>query len=105
MADGLSNFAAEPGEHGGRLLEPFGRRAIPIVHLVRFPQLTINHGIVLFGHQETEAEIRFAAYDPNRPPSRQSWFIAARNRHFTFRPIITGRAGVNVIEIFRGWFS
>jgi len=45
------------------LVEVFPKRMAPIVHLVRFPQLTINHGIVLFDFAETGAEIRFAAYD------------------------------------------
>ncbi|PYM11697.1 MAG: hypothetical protein DME18_13320, partial [Verrucomicrobia bacterium] len=40
---------------------------VPVVHLVRFPRLTINHGVVLFGATATEKEILFAAYDPNSP--------------------------------------
>ena len=55
-----------------RLLESLAQQAIPIVHLVRFPQLTINHGVVLFDHLEDEKEIRFAAYDPNQPDRRPS---------------------------------
>ncbi len=36
-----------------------------IVHVVRFPQLTINHAMMLFKATETESEIIFDTYDPN----------------------------------------
>jgi hypothetical protein len=39
----------------------------PVVHLARFPSLSINHAVLLFGHTEDPKEIRFAAYDPNSP--------------------------------------
>ncbi len=38
---------------------------LPIVHLVKFPALTINHCIVLFGATETGAGWEFESYDPN----------------------------------------
>src|ERR1043166_4537472 len=38
-----------------------------IAHLVRFPQLTINHALVIFDAQETRPQIQFSAYDPNQP--------------------------------------
>jgi hypothetical protein len=40
---------------------------LPIVHLARFPQQTINHAVLLVAARETEAEIVFTAYDPNLP--------------------------------------
>jgi hypothetical protein len=86
------------------LLASFGRRVIPIVHLVRFPQLTINHGMVLFGHQETAAEIRFAAYDPNQPgqPTQLTYRRADRTFHLPPNHYWAG-GRVDVIEVFRGW--
>src|SRR2546429_3332626 len=39
----------------------------PVVHVVRFPSLSINHAVVLFDVAENEKEILFAAYDPNLP--------------------------------------
>jgi hypothetical protein len=47
------------------LLEKIRHRQAPVVHLVRFPQLTINHAVVFIGVEEGEEEIRFIAYDPN----------------------------------------
>ena len=87
-----------------RLLESFGQRAIPIVHLVRFPQLTINHGMVLFGHRETEAEILFAAYDPNQPgqPTQLTYRRAEQTFHLPRNHYWAG-GRVDVIEVFRGW--
>jgi hypothetical protein len=87
-----------------KLLESFAQRTIPIVHLVRFPQLTINHGIVLFGHQETEAEILFAAYDPNQPgqPTRLTYRRAEQTFHFPRNHYWAG-GRVDVIEVFRDW--
>lgn len=38
-----------------------------IVHLVRFPQLTINHAVVVYAAHQSPGEIQFTAYDPNRP--------------------------------------
>jgi len=37
----------------------------PIVHVLRYPRLTINHMVLVFDAEETPAEIRFRTYDPN----------------------------------------
>lgn len=49
------------------LQERLAQGGAPIVHLVRFPQLTINHSISIFGCQQSERETSFCAYDPNYP--------------------------------------
>jgi hypothetical protein len=76
----------------------------PIIHLVLFPQLTINHGMVLFEAIETGEAIRFQAYDPNDPekPSLLLFDCAAQT---FFLPANRYWAGgtLDVIEIFRGW--
>ena len=77
----------------------------PTIHLVRFPNLSINHGMVLFNFEETASAIRFAAYDPNLPgrPSEltfdraQRTFFLPRNHYWA-----GGRA--DVVEVYRGWF-
>jgi hypothetical protein len=88
-----------------QLVRSFGECPAPIVHLVRFPQLTINHGIVLFDFAETESAIRFSAYDPNIParPAELTYqraeraFLWPRNHYWA-----GGRT--DVIEVYRGWF-
>jgi hypothetical protein len=37
----------------------------PIVHVVVFPKLTINHAMLVIGAETTPAGIRFHVYDPN----------------------------------------
>lgn len=76
----------------------------PLIHLVCFPKLTINHGMVLFAAEDTPDAILFSAYDPNDPakPTRLSFSKADQ----TFRlPANAYWAGgeLNVIEIYRSW--
>jgi len=76
----------------------------PIVHLVRFPILTINHGVVVFGMQESGPEIRFQVYDPNVPAQPTDLTYDRISRTFLF-PANQYWAGgrVDVIEIYRTW--
>jgi hypothetical protein len=88
-----------------QLVEAIQRGVSPIIHLVRFPKLTINHGMVLFDAAESSNGVRFQAYDPNDPekPTQLSFdrvaqtFLLPANRYW---------AGgfVNVIGIYRNWF-
>jgi hypothetical protein len=77
----------------------------PIVHLVKFPSLTINHGMILFDAAETGDGLDFSAYDPNDPekPAQLKFNRAAK---IFFLPANSYWAGgeLNVIEIYRGWF-
>lgn len=76
----------------------------PVVHLVRFPQLSINHAVVLFEVTETGTEIQFAVYDPNKP-EKPAWLTYDRARRtFSFPAndyFIGGR--VDVYEVYCGW--
>jgi hypothetical protein len=76
----------------------------PIIHLVRFPALTINHGMVLFSAVETAAGARFEAYDPNDPERPATLAFDRGTRSFSL-PANQYWAGgrVDVIHIFRSW--
>jgi len=76
----------------------------PIAHLVTFPALTINHGMILFGATETNDGIEFAAYDPNIParPSTLTFHRATNQFTLPANPYWAGGT-LNVIEIFRSW--
>ncbi|HTV63808.1 MAG TPA: hypothetical protein VMH30_14700 [Verrucomicrobiae bacterium] len=76
----------------------------PIVHLVKFPSLTINHGMILFDVRETETEIQFAAYDPNLP-EKPATLAFYRGKGSFYLPANSYWAGgeLNIIEIFRNW--
>lgn len=76
----------------------------PIVHLVRFPKITINHGMVLFGVERDGAVVRFAAYDPNDPQQPTVIEFDREGRIFSLAANRYWAGGtLNVIEIYRGW--
>lgn len=76
----------------------------PIIHLVKFPSLTINHGMILFGVAETARGFEFQAYDPNHPSTPVTLTFDRAAQTF-FLPANSYWAGgdLNIIEIFRGW--
>jgi hypothetical protein len=75
----------------------------PIVHVLRFPRITINHTLLIHGAESTATEVHFFAYDPNRPDRtlvlrydrEQASFLFPRTRYF-----LGGR--VSVYEIYDG---
>ena len=77
----------------------------PIIHLVKFPALTINHGMILFAGAATGRGFEFQACDPNHPaaPVTVTYDRAART---FFLPANSYWAGgdLNLIEIYRNWF-
>lgn len=101
-----------------RMIFPFSRRhqqntatelvrsiqsgGLPIVHVVRFPALTINHAILLFDAIEDSESIRFLAYDPNQPQRPLALDFRHADRSFQLprtRYFAGGR--VDVYEIYR----
>ena len=77
----------------------------PIIHLVKFPSLTINHGMILFDVAETEGGLEFSAYDPNDPekPVLLKFDHAAKKFSLPANSYWAG-GELNIIEIYRGWF-
>jgi hypothetical protein len=86
------------------LLADLARNDAPVVHLVRFPQLTINHAVILFAAREDEKSIAFSIYDPNEPaqPRTITYEKASRTFFFAANNYFPG-GRVDVYEIFRGW--
>jgi len=85
------------------LQQQAARGGTAVVHLVRFPQLTINHSVVVYGCRASGSEVSFLAYDPNYPERpavltydcASSSFAMPTNRYWP--------GGVlDVIEIYRG---
>jgi hypothetical protein len=87
----------------GRLLDRLNHNQPAVVHLVRFPQLSINHGVLIFGARKTENGIEFKTYDPNKPEApttisykpREGTFMMAANDYFP-----GGR--IDLYEIYHG---
>lgn len=87
-----------------RLRGELARGILPVIHLVRFPQLTINHAMVVYAAEPVPEGIRFLCYDPNDPARPQEItyrheerrFDTPRNKYF-----IGGR--VDIYEVYRNW--
>jgi hypothetical protein len=76
----------------------------PIIHLVKFPSLTINHSMILFAAAETSGGIDFQAYDPNNPvqPSKLSFDNKTKTFSLPSNHYWAGGA-LDIIEIYRSW--
>lgn len=80
------------------------KRGLSLVHLFRFPRITINHGIVLYGLKESERTMEFEAYDPNIPEHPVKLVYERERRVFTFAPSRYWGGGVlSAVEIFCDW--
>lgn len=74
----------------------------PVVHLFRFPRVTINHGILLFRAMTSAQVIEFHAYDPNIPDHPVELVYDQRRKAFCFPPTHYWPGGpVTVNEIYR----
>jgi hypothetical protein len=86
------------------LLSKIKNNFSPIVHLVNFPSLNINHGMIVFDTVETDAEIQFAVYDPNLPQKPSQLIYNRATKTFSLPANAYWAGGeLNVIEIFRNW--
>ncbi len=86
-----------------QLLQALRQRPAPIVHLFRFPRVTINHAILLFGVVESEPAIQFEAYDPNIPGHPVKLIYERAARAFVLPQAHYWAGGrVSVIEVYRG---
>jgi hypothetical protein len=76
----------------------------PVIHLVNFPKLTINHSMLLFAAAETGAGIAFQAYDPNNTKQPVTLSFDLNTKTFTLPPNRYWAGGaLDIIEIFRNW--
>lgn len=87
-----------------KLKHSLPKRRVTLVHLFRFPRITINHGIALYRLTESEQTMEFEAYDPNIPEHPVKLVYERERRVFTFAPNrYWGGGGLSVVEIFCGW--
>ena len=86
-----------------QLRQGMSQGSVPTVHIFRFPRITINHGLMLFGMVESERDIQFEAYDPNLPAHPAKLIYDRARRSFSFPPTCYWPGGeLSVIEIFCG---
>ena len=77
----------------------------PIIHLVKFPALTINHGMSLFDVVKTADRYQFTAYDPNQPAQPVLLTFDQARQTFQLAPNSYWPGGeLNVIQIYRHWW-
>jgi hypothetical protein len=89
----------------GELLEASEDHSAPLVHLLRWPSLAINHGMVVFEGARTRTGAQFLAYDPNDPERPARLTYDRERRAFSLPANRYWRGGeLNVFEIFRRWY-
>ena len=87
-----------------QLVRAFQENPAPIVHVFRFPRITINHGLLLFGFEETDSRVQFHAYDPNIPAHPVELIYQRADRTFYFpRTHYWAGGKLNVMEVYRNW--
>jgi len=75
----------------------------PIVHVFRYPRITLNHFVLFYAVEQTPTELRFLAYDPNdaEQPIVVSYDRAARAFDYAATPYFPG-GPVKAYEAYDG---
>jgi hypothetical protein len=85
-----------------RLVSALENNISPIIHLVTFPALTINHGMIVFAARGNHDGTEFSAYDPNNPAAPATLQFDRARKTFVLPPNRYWPGGdLNVIQIFR----
>ena len=88
-----------------RLLERLSQKQPAVVHLVRFPQLSINHAVVIFGARKTEHGIEFKTYDPNTPDAPITIHYHPKDGEFTMATNDYFPGGrIDLYQVYHGIF-
>jgi hypothetical protein len=87
------------------LVAALAKNIAPIIHLVKFPSLTINHGMTVYASTETAEGYEFLACDPNNlmQPSRLSYRHANRTFYLPANRYWIG-GDLNIIQIYQSWW-
>lgn len=90
----------------GDLVAALRRGELPIVHVVRYPRITVNHMLLVFDVEETPTAIRFRTYDPNDPaaPVALVWDRASRTFEYPRTVYFLG-GPVKVYPVYDGVLS
>jgi len=77
---------------------------LPIVHVLRYPQLTINHLLLVYAATPHAGGIRFLAYDANDAarPLEIAWNAGSGQFEYP-RTIYFGGGPVKLYEVYDGW--
>lgn len=87
-----------------QLIASLAERHPPVVHLTTFPNLTMNHALLLTSAERTGQGWRFDSYDPNTPEAPRELLYDAGRRQFFYGETAYFRGGrVNVYQIYHAW--
>jgi hypothetical protein len=76
----------------------------PIVHAVTFPNLILNHAVLIFDAKEEGMKTFFSAYDPNDSSAPITIKFDSASKQFFFPKTKYFPGGkVNIYEIYRSW--
>jgi hypothetical protein len=98
-------FSRHQQEHVAQILQQeLDQRGAAVVHLVRFPQLSINHAVLIFEARSDSKEIRFSTYDPNEPDKPTVITFDRATRTFSLPTNAYFQGGrVDVYPIYDRW--
>ena len=102
----LLPFSRSHQERLARHLVEVTRTGQPtVLHVVRFPQLTINHALLVFGSRPSDQGLEFLAYDPNNPERELRVLYRREDRTF-YLPLLPYFIGgqVDAYEVCRDLF-
>lgn len=88
------------------LQQKISHRLVPIVHLVAFPELTINHAVMLYQFEKQGTQVQFKVYDANNPSRPASLVYNGESKTFIFErnPYFPGGT-VDVYEVYKNlWY-
>ncbi len=92
------------GRTAASLFAALKQNVPPIVHLVKFPALTINHSMMVFAVAKTSEGMEFQAYDPNNTAQPVRLSFDHKTKTFSLPPNRYWAGGaVDIIEIYRNW--
>lgn len=78
---------------------------LPIVHLVTFPKVGVNHTVLAYEARESATEIRFSIYDPNDHESPTELVFSRAGATFSLAPREYFAGGlVQAYEIYDDFF-
>jgi len=99
-------FAFSPSQNRATargLIEDSRRGHLPLVHVVNYPVIDINHTVLIFDHEESPLQIRFELYDPNNAEYSGSLVFDRASSTFSYnRTDYFAGGSVQVYEIYDG---
>jgi hypothetical protein len=86
-------------------IEDLARGLLPVVRVVNFPTVDINHTLLLFAAEASPVEVRFSAFDPNNTAAPVSFVFQRADASFLYPATSYFRGGtVQVYEVYDGFF-